>query len=35
MGIIVYFYNLVKSIVLEYEPNAADEFAVLDKIFHY
>lgn len=35
MGIIVYFYNLVKSVVLQYEPNSADEFAVLDKIFQY
>lgn len=35
MTIIVYVYNLVKSIVLRYEPNAADEFAVLDKFFQY
>lgn len=26
-------YDLLKSIILKYEPNAADEFAVLDKVF--
>ncbi len=28
-------YKFIRDIILKYEPNSNDEFAVLDKIFGY
>lgn len=28
-------YGLIRNLVLTYEPNSADEFEVLDKVFGY